>query len=171
LSQLENGRVTKPSPHILHALATVYRVPYETLMERAGYVTLKKPSEQTGAMRQSGSSPLPRSRTSRGRGSSSSRYLNFIRSQAKKTDGTTDDSRITPDCYRAICGSADRLLREASAYGRFPTPISDIIGAAKLSVEKDASLDTGFLRKLTAQQKEHQEGPRQSSRSVRFQDA
>jgi len=62
--------------------------------------------------------------------------------------GRPDDSRITPDCYRAICGSADRLLREASAYGRFPTPISDIIGAAKLSVEKDASLDTGFLRKL-----------------------
>jgi transcriptional regulator with XRE-family HTH domain len=37
LSQLENGKITKPSPHILHALANVYGVPYETLMERAGY--------------------------------------------------------------------------------------------------------------------------------------
>jgi len=90
LSQLENGRVTKPSPHILHALATVYRVPYETLMERAGYVTLKKPSEQTGAMRQSGQLPassfedITEEEEVHLLG-----YLNFIRSQAKKTDGTT----------------------------------------------------------------------------------
>jgi len=90
LSQLENGRVTKPSPHILHALATVYRVPYETLMERAGYVTLKKPSEQTGAIRQSGQLPassfedITEEEEVHLLG-----YLNFIRSQAKKTDGTT----------------------------------------------------------------------------------
>lgn len=29
---------------------------------------------------------------------------------------------------------ADRLLREASAYGRFPTPVKDIVAAAKLKV-------------------------------------
>jgi len=38
LSQLEHGKITKPSPHILHSLAVVYRVPYETLMEKAGYI-------------------------------------------------------------------------------------------------------------------------------------
>lgn len=38
LSQLENGKITKPSPHILHALAGAYSVPYEKLMERAGYI-------------------------------------------------------------------------------------------------------------------------------------
>lgn len=38
LSQLEHGKITKPSPHILHSLAAVYRVPYETLMEKAGYI-------------------------------------------------------------------------------------------------------------------------------------
>lgn len=38
LSQLENGKISKPSPNILHALATVYAVPYELLMEKAGYV-------------------------------------------------------------------------------------------------------------------------------------
>jgi transcriptional regulator with XRE-family HTH domain len=43
LSQLENEKITKPSPHILHALANVYGVPYEKLMERAGY--LKAPSD------------------------------------------------------------------------------------------------------------------------------
>jgi len=39
LSQLENGRITKPSPNILHALAEVYGIPYDRLMEKAGYIT------------------------------------------------------------------------------------------------------------------------------------
>ena len=38
LSQLENGKIAKPSPHILHALAGAYHIPYERLMERAGYI-------------------------------------------------------------------------------------------------------------------------------------
>ena len=38
LSQLENGKIRKPSPNVLHSLAIVYAVPYETLMEKAGYL-------------------------------------------------------------------------------------------------------------------------------------
>jgi len=38
LSQLENGRIKKPSPNVLHSLAEVYAVPYEVLMEKAGYL-------------------------------------------------------------------------------------------------------------------------------------
>jgi transcriptional regulator with XRE-family HTH domain len=43
LSQLEKGKIRKPSPHVLHSLADVYGVPYEALMEKAGYLL---PSEQ-----------------------------------------------------------------------------------------------------------------------------
>ncbi len=39
LSQLETGKISKPSPHILHKLAAVYGVPYEILMEKAGYIS------------------------------------------------------------------------------------------------------------------------------------
>jgi transcriptional regulator with XRE-family HTH domain len=39
LSQLEKGHIKKPSPNILHSLATVYGIPYEVLMEKAGYIT------------------------------------------------------------------------------------------------------------------------------------
>jgi HTH-type transcriptional regulator, competence development regulator len=39
LSQLENGHITSPHPNILHTLSQVYGVPYETLMEKAGYIT------------------------------------------------------------------------------------------------------------------------------------
>ena len=38
LSQLENGKIRKPSPNVLHSLAEVYAVPYEALMEKAGYL-------------------------------------------------------------------------------------------------------------------------------------
>src|ERR1044072_4509622 len=38
LSQLEHGRIAKPSPNILYCLARVYNIPYELLMEKAGYV-------------------------------------------------------------------------------------------------------------------------------------
>jgi transcriptional regulator with XRE-family HTH domain len=38
LSQLETGKISKPSPHILYALSTALGVAYETLMERAGYI-------------------------------------------------------------------------------------------------------------------------------------
>lgn len=39
LSQLENDKISKPSPNMLYKLATVYGVAYEALMEKAGYVT------------------------------------------------------------------------------------------------------------------------------------
>jgi len=39
LSQLENGRIRKPSPHILHTLSEIYQVSYSNVMERAGYVS------------------------------------------------------------------------------------------------------------------------------------
>jgi transcriptional regulator with XRE-family HTH domain len=45
LSQLENGKIQRPSPHVLHSLSGVYTVPYEALMEKAGYLL---PSENGG---------------------------------------------------------------------------------------------------------------------------
>jgi transcriptional regulator with XRE-family HTH domain len=48
LSQLENGKIKKPSPNVLHSLAEVYVVPYEALMERAGYLL---PSADGGGRR------------------------------------------------------------------------------------------------------------------------
>ena len=38
LSQLESGKITKPSPHVLYSLANVLSVDYEALMKRAGYI-------------------------------------------------------------------------------------------------------------------------------------
>jgi transcriptional regulator with XRE-family HTH domain len=48
LSQLEKGKIRKPSPNILHGIAAVYGVPYESLMEKAGYLV---PSTRPGPRR------------------------------------------------------------------------------------------------------------------------
>jgi transcriptional regulator with XRE-family HTH domain len=37
LSQLENGKITEPSPRVLFKLAEIYKLPYSLLMELAGY--------------------------------------------------------------------------------------------------------------------------------------
>jgi len=47
LSQLETGKITKPSPHVLHKVASVYGAPYEVLMEKAGYISQSRPPEST----------------------------------------------------------------------------------------------------------------------------
>jgi len=40
LSQLEGGKISKPSPHVLHTLSGVLNTDYESLMQRAGYLQL-----------------------------------------------------------------------------------------------------------------------------------
>ncbi len=50
LSQLENEKIKKPSPNVLHSLAEVYVVPYEALMEKAGYL-LPSESKNPGRRR------------------------------------------------------------------------------------------------------------------------
>ena len=46
LSQLETGKVRKPSPHVLYALSTALAIPYEALMERTGYIAPKSDDGQ-----------------------------------------------------------------------------------------------------------------------------
>lgn len=45
LSQLENDKIKKPSPHFLHKLAALYDIGYDVLMEAAGYVRRKENGE------------------------------------------------------------------------------------------------------------------------------
>lgn len=51
LSQIENDRIQKPSPNILHALAELYGIDTLKLMEMAGYITAsvtRGPEERHG---------------------------------------------------------------------------------------------------------------------------
>ncbi len=59
-----------------------------------------------------------------------------------------DDSTLPSNSYADVRRQADLLLRKANAYGRFPTPVDDLIAAANLSVAQDDTLDSSFLSKL-----------------------
>lgn len=47
LSQIENDKIQQPSPNILHALAELYEINFEILMEKAGYITATSARDQS----------------------------------------------------------------------------------------------------------------------------
>ena len=49
-----------------------------------------------------------------------------------------------------ICNQVDRLLRAADAYGRFPTPVDDLVRASQLSEADDYVLDESLISKAPA---------------------
>jgi hypothetical protein len=61
-----------------------------------------------------------------------------------------DDSFLTPEQLANVRRHADRLLRDAAALGRFPTPIDDILAAAKVTVVDDEILNENFMKRLAA---------------------
>jgi len=79
LSQLESGKITKPSPHILYALSTSLGVPYETLMERAGYI-VPSGSQAEGA-KHGKAATFSVDNLSAAEEAALLEYLNFIRSK------------------------------------------------------------------------------------------
>lgn len=59
-----------------------------------------------------------------------------------------DDSYLDPQQLAAVRRHADLLLREASAVGVFPTPIEDLMAAAKLTIIPDEILNENFLQQF-----------------------
>jgi hypothetical protein len=53
----------------------------------------------------------------------------------------SDDSSLDPDGLRAVEARAQALLDRASAWGRFPTPVDDILAAANLKVAVSNAFD------------------------------
>jgi transcriptional regulator with XRE-family HTH domain len=82
LSQLENGKIQKPSPNVLHSLAEVYAVPYEALMEKAGYLM---PSEEAGARRRSRLAAFAIDDLSAEEEEELLKYLAFLRSRSQSS--------------------------------------------------------------------------------------
>ena len=81
LSQLENNKIVKPSPHILDALARVYKTPYDDLMERAGYM-----SSGASAGKKAKAATFAVQDLTGEEEKALLAYLGFIRDQKKKRD-------------------------------------------------------------------------------------
>ena len=76
LSQLENNKIKKPSPHFLHKLAALYGIGYELLMEQAGYVQRKK---QDGAKTLAGAALFSEEKLTSEEEEKLAEYLAFLR--------------------------------------------------------------------------------------------
>jgi len=82
LSQLESGKIRQPSPVVLHKLAELYGVPYQTLMEKAGYPVPEsaKTDASAGLFQRFG-------RLSQDEEQSLLEYLSFLRSRSSRGRG------------------------------------------------------------------------------------
>jgi IrrE N-terminal-like domain len=59
-----------------------------------------------------------------------------------------DDATLSPQGIRSVRNYADLLLKKADAYGRLPTPVGDLVVAARLEVARETALDKVFLGQL-----------------------
>jgi HTH-type transcriptional regulator, competence development regulator len=81
LSQLENNKILKPSPHVLDALAGAYKTSYDDLMKRSGYVSTA--TDTTGKRRAKASTFAVQGLTT-DEEKVLLEYLAFIREQRRK---------------------------------------------------------------------------------------
>jgi hypothetical protein len=51
-----------------------------------------------------------------------------------------DDCALPRESQQEVAKYADLLLKKASAYGRFPTPVPDLVTAAKLEIARESAL-------------------------------
>lgn len=81
LSQVENGKIKKPSPSMLYKLANCYNVPYESLLELTGYpAPINAPSSMKPSFRLGGwAEDLTKDEEERVK-----EYLDFLRSRRKR---------------------------------------------------------------------------------------
>lgn len=59
-----------------------------------------------------------------------------------------DDSTLAPQQYVRVRQEAEQVLAKSDALGRFPTPVTDIMTVAKITVEPENVLDASFLERM-----------------------
>ena len=86
LSQIEQDKIQKPSPNILHALAEIYAIDYAKLMEMAGYIT---PSKVRGDDQRHGRvATFAEHNLTSGEEAELLEYLKFMRGRKRRNDKT-----------------------------------------------------------------------------------
>lgn len=84
LSQIENDKIQKPSPNILHALAELYAISFEKLMDMAGYLT--SPSARSDSERHGRVATFAEHHLTAEEEAEMLQFLQFMRSRKKPGD-------------------------------------------------------------------------------------
>jgi transcriptional regulator with XRE-family HTH domain len=86
LSQIEQNKIQKPSPNILHALSEIYAINYEKLMEMAGYIAPSK--GRNDDQRHGRVATFAEHHLTSGEEVALLDYLKFLRSKKRRRDET-----------------------------------------------------------------------------------
>ena len=81
LSQLESGKISQPSPRVLHALSQALSVSYEALMQRAGY--LLPTTKSANAQKRGGAAKFAIDNLTADEEGQLLEYLTFLRTKKK----------------------------------------------------------------------------------------
>jgi transcriptional regulator with XRE-family HTH domain len=84
LSQIENDKIRKPSPNILHCLAELYGISFDNLMEMAGY--LMSPTKRANDERHGRVATFAEHHLTPEEESELMQYLQFMRSRKRTGD-------------------------------------------------------------------------------------
>jgi transcriptional regulator with XRE-family HTH domain len=137
LSQLEQGKVSQPTPAVLQKVAVGYGVPFPVVMTWAGYIEgdADLSPNQARALSYLGDNPSDEEV------SALKAVLDLLRSrEAAGYSGAGLDLALPRHTLAAIRTNADALLREADAVGRFPTPLDDLNAVAGLVATNEIAL-------------------------------
>lgn len=86
LSQIENDKIRRPSPNVLHSLAEIYAISFENLMGKAGY--LMPPSGRSDGDRHGRVPTFAEYNLTEEEESELLRFLQFLRSKGPRHDST-----------------------------------------------------------------------------------
>lgn len=145
LSQLEQGKVTQPTPSVLHKVAPGYELPLSVVMRWAGYIEddVELSATQARALSYLGDDPTDEEVEAL------KAVLDVLRSNSKATfSGSSFDLAIASSERLEIRERAVRALREADGLGSFPTPIDDVTDIAELVMSGELSLTAEDRRNL-----------------------
>jgi transcriptional regulator with XRE-family HTH domain len=148
LSQLEQGKITHPSPSILRRVAEAYQLRFQDVLVWAGYA-----NEETAAIPPNQAVALS---TVSALGDPSNEELDTLKAivevlqrSRRASFSLPSDLPLDEVTREEIRRHALALLREADALGMRPTPLEQIIEAAKLVESGELTLDVRDRKKLT----------------------
>jgi transcriptional regulator with XRE-family HTH domain len=149
ISQLEAGKVVRPTPAVLERLAPAYALPFPVLMRWAGHPGDDEPVSTVPEARayklMTDLSQLTDEELKAVEG-----IIDLLR--AKRTAPAmryTGDTPLGPESLATISGYTTALLLEAGAYGKRPTPLDAIRETAGLVLAGELTLTDADRRKLT----------------------
>lgn len=145
LSQLERGDVAEPAPSMLHKVAAGYDVPFQVLMQWAGYIEPDNDLTPNQAI----ALKLLGDEVSEKELDAIRAVIDVLRTR-RSTQGAGEqlDGVLSPTERKTIQTHALALLRKSDALGVFPTPLEQLMEVAELVAAGEITLDLDERRKL-----------------------